>query len=255
MELARHDRSVLEDEEELERLVTVQQARKKRPGPVEELRRIFSGGTGSADDGNAIHLGAGGQSTGGKRERRKEKRDKRRERRREKAARRHRKRGSSLSGSKDEEGELMFEMEEGYRDDISEMTSSTSSDVDRGKANGFYGRPIDVSSEHALERPTGILTLVDTEAELSKIHLGACYYRPWGFDCLIRRVQSCQDYASRKSIQSASSLKWHFDIRRDDNPHLPRWFPRRLPEPRSDANIKSIRGRRRLTEVHDAVIS
>lgn len=82
LELAEYDRTVLDEEDEREKLLT-------RSGPTQGLRRIFS------------PISAGGGSVKiGKRERRRrrEEREKRRQRRKEHMS---------------EEGELMYEMEEG----------------------------------------------------------------------------------------------------------------------------------------------
>ena len=84
-ELAQHDRAVLDDEEETENLLT-------RGGPTHGLRRIFSPHRGS------VRIG-------------------KRDRRRQKKPRRESRTGWNGAG---EESELMFEMEEGYRDDSSE---------------------------------------------------------------------------------------------------------------------------------------
>lgn len=87
LELSRHDQTVLEDEEETENLLT-------RSGPTHGLRRIFS------PNRSTVRIG---------------KTNKRRSRRsaRHGDGRRHR-------------GELMFEMEEGHRDDESSLLSSES---------------------------------------------------------------------------------------------------------------------------------
>ncbi|PLN75592.1 nucleotide pyrophosphatase family protein [Aspergillus taichungensis] len=87
LELTRHDQTVLEEEEETENLLT-------RSGPTHGLRRIFS------PNHSTVRIG---------------KANKRRSRRsaRHGNGRRHR-------------GELMFEMEEGHRDDESSLLSSES---------------------------------------------------------------------------------------------------------------------------------
>lgn len=91
LELAEHDRTVLDDEEETEKLLT-------RKGPAHGLRRIFS----PSSSGVKI----------GKRERRE----------RRKARKNARKERQKLS----ESGELMYEMEEGHREDRSLLSSSSS---------------------------------------------------------------------------------------------------------------------------------
>lgn len=88
VELAQHDRAVLEDEEELEKLLT-------RSSPARGLRRIFS------PNASSVRIG--------KRNRRDEKRADKRNRRYDPAG---------------EDGELMYEMEEGYRDDSPLMRPS-----------------------------------------------------------------------------------------------------------------------------------
>lgn len=102
LELAEHDRKVLEEEEELEKLLT-------KKGRANGLRRIFS------PNGGSVKIGK-----------------RRRQRRRE---RRDRQRGGREKT--DEEGELMYEMEEGYRDDASSQPSTPSTDFDRRELDGF----------------------------------------------------------------------------------------------------------------------
>ncbi|KAJ5698743.1 pyrophosphatase/phosphodiesterase [Penicillium macrosclerotiorum] len=104
LELAQHDRSVLEDEDELEKLLT-------RRGPTHELRRIFS------PNGTSVRIG---------------KKEKRRARREARLARRER---------VSEEGELMYEMEEGFRDDeTSSLMSGSSMDI-AAKEDYLYEPP------------------------------------------------------------------------------------------------------------------
>ncbi|ODM21398.1 hypothetical protein SI65_02241 [Aspergillus cristatus] len=80
LELAEHDRTVLDEEDELEKLLT-------RSGPTHGLRRIFS----------PVSAGSGSVRIG-KRERRRRRQERREARRRE---------------QKSDEGELMYEMEDG----------------------------------------------------------------------------------------------------------------------------------------------
>ncbi|GAD99734.1 Type I phosphodiesterase / nucleotide pyrophosphatase family protein [Paecilomyces variotii No. 5] len=103
LELAEHDRKVLEDEEELEKLLT-------KRGPTQGLRRIFSPG------GSSVKIG---------------KKERRQRRREMKAAYRRR------HERPDEEGELMHEMEEGYRDDESSGLNTPSSDGEGELLDGF----------------------------------------------------------------------------------------------------------------------
>ena len=94
LELASHDRAVLDDEDELEKLLT-------RGGPARGLRRMFS------PNGSSVRIG---------------KKERRRARKQARLSRRER---------VSEEGELMYEMEEGFGDDESLMSgSSTSTDED-----------------------------------------------------------------------------------------------------------------------------
>ncbi|RJE21518.1 hypothetical protein PHISCL_06151 [Aspergillus sclerotialis] len=114
LELAQHDRSVLEDEEELEKLLT-------RSGPRSGLRRIFS------PNASSVRIG--------KQDRRKQQREERRNR--DKHKRNHEQTG--------EDGELMYEMEEGYRDDSS-LLSTPSEDFREKEAGDYaYAEPKRVS--------------------------------------------------------------------------------------------------------------
>ncbi|KAJ5091146.1 Type I phosphodiesterase/nucleotide pyrophosphatase/phosphate transferase [Penicillium alfredii] len=90
LELAEHDRAVLEDEEELEKLLT-------RRGPAHGLRRMLS------PNASSVRIG---------------KREQRRARKEARKARRER---------VSEEGELMYEMEEGFGDDEISLISRSSS--------------------------------------------------------------------------------------------------------------------------------
>ncbi|KAL2866485.1 alkaline phosphatase family protein [Aspergillus lucknowensis] len=99
LELSRHDRTVLDDEEETEKLLT-------RTGPTHELRRLFS------PNRSSVRIGKKEQA---RRQRKQERRDARRARR----EKRH--------GLGEEE---MYEMEEGHREDESSLLSSSSSELD-----------------------------------------------------------------------------------------------------------------------------
>lgn len=101
LELSRHDRSVLDEEEELEKLLT-------RSGPAHGLRRIFS------PSGSSVRIG---------------KRERRRARREARISRRQR---------VSEEGELMYEMEEGLGDDETSSVMSGSSLGLDGKEDYLY---------------------------------------------------------------------------------------------------------------------
>ncbi|KAA8648373.1 hypothetical protein EYZ11_007320 [Aspergillus tanneri] len=96
LELAEHDRTVLDEEEETEKLLT-------RRGAAHGIRRIFSPSSGDVKIG--------------KRERREQRRKAR------KARRKHQKMSSS--------SELVFEMEEGHPEDESSLLSSSSSELDQ----------------------------------------------------------------------------------------------------------------------------
>lgn len=104
LELAQHDQSVLEDEDELEKLLT-------RRGAAHGLRRIFS------PNGSSVRIG---------------KKERRRARREARQARRER---------VSEEGELMYEMEEGFGNDDSLMSGS-SSDMDRDGKEAYIYEPV-----------------------------------------------------------------------------------------------------------------
>ncbi|RDW74589.1 alkaline phosphatase family protein [Aspergillus mulundensis] len=98
LELAEHDRTVLDDEEELEKLLT-------RSGPTHDIRRIFS------PNRSNVRIG-------------KKEEARRQRRRKERAARKARR---EKRHGDDEE---MYEMEEGHPGDESSLLSSSSSDSD-----------------------------------------------------------------------------------------------------------------------------
>ncbi|PKX99302.1 alkaline phosphatase family protein [Aspergillus novofumigatus IBT 16806] len=99
LELAEHDRAVLEEEEEMEKLLV-------RSGPTHGLRRIFS------PNGSSVKIG---------------KYERNRDRRRKRHDERKRRRRSAAGGN----GELMYEMEEGYRESESSLLSGSSSELDQ----------------------------------------------------------------------------------------------------------------------------
>jgi hypothetical protein len=107
LEIAKHDRTVLEEEEEMENLLV-------RKGPADGLRRMFSPTSGP------VRIG--------KKERQR--------RRREAKAKRMRGRQKPY-----QEGDLMFEMEEGFRDETDD--SSTSSwELDRKELDGWQHKQV-----------------------------------------------------------------------------------------------------------------
>lgn len=99
LELAEHDRTVLDDEEELEKLLT-------RSGPTHDIRRLFS------PNRSNVRIGKKEEA---RRQRRKEKRDARRARREKR---------------QDHDDEEMYEMEEGQPGDESSLLSDSSSNLD-----------------------------------------------------------------------------------------------------------------------------
>ncbi|KAJ5630234.1 uncharacterized protein N7484_010334 [Penicillium longicatenatum] len=105
LELAKHDRGVLDDEDELEKLLT-------RRGPTHGLRRMFS------PNGSSVRIG---------------KKERRRARKEARLSRRER---------VSEEGELMYEMEEGIGDDDSLMSGSS---IDLGEGDYIYNPPAKLS--------------------------------------------------------------------------------------------------------------
>lgn len=106
LELAKHDRQVLEEEEEMEKLLT-------RSGPADGLRRIFSSKQDKFEQ-RSVRIG---------------KRERRRRRREERLASQRGHKGKS-----DEEGILLHEMEEGeFKDDTSSLSSTPSSVIDRAE--------------------------------------------------------------------------------------------------------------------------
>ncbi|EED13289.1 Type I phosphodiesterase / nucleotide pyrophosphatase family protein [Talaromyces stipitatus ATCC 10500] len=102
MELARHDKTVLEEEEEMEKLLV-------RSGPADGLRRIFSPTSGP------VRIG-----------------------KRDRSRRRERKR--SIHGKPHQAGDLMFEMEEGFRE-FSDDDSVDSFDLNEKEMDGWQDQP------------------------------------------------------------------------------------------------------------------
>jgi hypothetical protein len=102
LELARHDKTVLEEEEAMEKLLV-------RSGPADGLRRIFSPTVGP------VRIG--------------------------KRNRRQRERKRSVQGKPHQEGDLMFEMEEGFRD-FSDGDSIDSLDLDEKDVDDWQEQPV-----------------------------------------------------------------------------------------------------------------
>lgn len=103
MELARHDKTVLEEEEEMEKLLV-------RSGPADGLRRIFSPTSGP------VRIG-----------------------KRDRSRRRERKR--SVQGRPHQGGDLMFEMEEGFRE-FSDDDSIDSFNLDEKDMDNWQDKPV-----------------------------------------------------------------------------------------------------------------
>lgn len=117
LELAQHDRTVLAEEDERERLLV------RKNSATGNLRRIFSGEHGNA---SSVRIG---------------KRERRRQRR---LGRRADRRKRNQQGKKTpEERELMYEMEEGgLRDESSSRSSLSSSDVDQRTPHDVFYRKV-----------------------------------------------------------------------------------------------------------------
>lgn len=106
LELNSHDRAVLDDEDELEKLLT-------RGGPARGIQRMFS------PSGNSVRIG---------------RRERRRSRKEARQSRRER---------VSEEGELMYEMEEGIGHDADSVMSGSSWDDLDEKEDHLY-RPVNI---------------------------------------------------------------------------------------------------------------
>ncbi|KAI9838605.1 MAG: hypothetical protein M1819_004919 [Sarea resinae] len=135
-ELAEHDLSVLKEEEDREKLLS--------GGAKEGFRRIFSG---DHSNRSMIRIGRREEREYRRQEKREE-REHRRQERREKRGQRRGERGNGRRGMRkgvDEEGELMFEMEEGGpRDDTSSESSRVSSEVEMWKSKNLFGEKVDI---------------------------------------------------------------------------------------------------------------
>lgn len=107
LELAEHDRAVLDDEEETEKLLT-------RGGPTHGIRRLFS------PNRSAVRIGKQDRQQG----------------RKTKKTRRGR------QGKRQKPSDVMFEMEEGHREDDSSLLSASSSDLDRTAEKKYNYVPV-----------------------------------------------------------------------------------------------------------------
>ncbi|KAI9847371.1 MAG: hypothetical protein M1837_002559 [Sclerophora amabilis] len=118
-EIASHDRTVLDEEEEREKLLV-------RKSSSRSLRGIFHGGD---DNGSTVRIG--------KTERRNQKRKNRRDSRREK----RRVKRDEMLARKEEDQELMYEMEEGgLKSDASSVSSEGSSEHDRQRLGSMFSQ-------------------------------------------------------------------------------------------------------------------
>lgn len=190
LELSQHDRSVLEDEDELEKLLT-------RTGPALGLRRIFS------PNGSSVRIG---------------KRERRRARREARLSRRER---------VSEEGELMYEMEEGLGDDDNSSLMSGSSVDLIGKEDYLY-EPV----HRRGTLPDLLFGLTDTclsfsalQAVMAQNSIRFRHHRhPIPYP-VPRRIQSLQYFPSCSPTCPAASFQRHLAVRTYDYTDLARRIP------------------------------
>lgn len=221
LELSQHDRSVLDDEDELEKLLT-------RSGPAHGLRRIFS------PNGNNVRIG---------------KRERRRARREARLSRRER---------VSEEGELMYEMEEGLGDDeTSSMMSGSSMDLD-GKEDYLY-EPVHIRG--TLPWPSypkstdPRLASSALQAIMAQNSLRFRHHRRLIPYPLPRRIQSVQYLPSRTPACPVSTFQRQLAFCAYHYFDLTRRIPSRLPRPPSDPGPQFANCERRLPAVYDAQLS
>lgn len=147
LELARHDHTVLDAEDQLEQLLT-------KRSPSDGLKRIF-GVTDDASRASSVRIGKHGKRRPSKRRRR-----------------RSRRKSADISGQ-GESDELMYEMEEGavWDDDSGSWTSSTSSvDTDSQTAQVCLD-PIILSGRISPERQLTLLAATVEAFIVSKTRL------------------------------------------------------------------------------------
>ena len=219
-ELSEHDRSVLQEEEDLERLLTKQNA---APPPL-GLKRIFSGSRG--DDGERVRIG-------------------RREKRREKQRRRRRKR----RGHSDEEGELMFEMEErGFKDDSESGRSSDASDEDRRKFDTLFN-----SKVYPVHRMRVCCALANEWAgsplPMPQAHTRSLVHRHSVSSTTAGHIQGVS-VLSRKADIRCSYVQWDLRILANDYSDLTGRLSSRLPQPGSYTNSEFLHRAGRITSLH-----
>lgn len=180
VELAEHDRTVLDEEDEREKLLT-------RSGPTHGLRRIFS----------PVSAGSGSVRIG-KRERRRRRQERREARRRE---------------QKNEDGELMYEMEDdlGEGDDRESLLSRGSYEGEKVYYDEVGLTIFLLSRSHTDRAAPDIMDKI--RANLHGNPRSIPHSPP-------RRIQSFFLLPSIP-LSPAVAIQWHKSVRPDHHPDLP----------------------------------
>ena len=130
----------------------------------------------------------------------------------------HKTRKEKKGNGKDEEGELLYEMEEGGETyDTSSQASSSSAEIDKQDS-------VDSSMSKVLQMSLSVQTWLML---LSAPKVGfVAHHR--SIKCSTPRssfIRGLQTYSKFSPDTLVSTLQWHVYLRTYNHPHLPRWLP------------------------------
>ena len=213
-EVADDDRAVLKEDEELERLISYERGRLQtiRGG---DFQKLYQGG-----HDNSSHARIGGQES---------RKQRRREGKRRKAGH-----------SRDEEKELMYEMEEGGPVHSISSESSRSS-IEREKEVITSQREVGCDFDKVFHC---MLTEVVEKSKFCPYLHPRCNFRLLLCSTFLG-IHQFQKYS--REPDSLYHFKWNIAFCPDDHPHFARWFPCRLLKPRPYSNSQFLYSPRSLS--------
>ena len=142
-----------------------------------------------------------------------EPRNSKQQRRRPHKTRKHKK-----GGSKDEEGELLYEMEEGGETyDTSSLASSSSAEID--KPDSFYSS---LSKVVQISLPVQTWLMLLSAPKVGFVAHHRSFNSSTLCSTLLRGLSSHSKLSPGTFV---SALQWHIYLRTYNHPHLPRWLP------------------------------
>ena len=155
----------------------------------------------------------------------------------------------SKNGTTDEEGKLLYEMEEGgSRDDLSSLSSS-SAELDKLKDQPSESSKV---RSHYLVIPDQSTHSSPEATESSKHQRFLAHHRLVPPSCLRLVPDVVQE---RPKAQSFYPLERHVFVRSYHYPHIARWIPSRLHPSQHHACSKLVHSQRCLTKIHASKLS